>query len=273
MTVSNIHQLKQLLESLNTKPNKRLSQNFLIDANVVKKIIQTADVGDDFTIVEIGPGPGALTEELIKKTSPIFIIEKDPTFLSYWSSKSGVCIAGDDATSFNWDAFSTEKPCKIISNLPYHLTTELLSDWLPLYPKVATLTFMIQKDVLERLLATPKSEKFGYLSLLWSMCTENTTHFSVSKTCFYPTPNIDSVVVHTKLKKLPIQNPHHFSKWLYEAFKYRRKRLSYALSTMGINKEQSTEIIKKIGGNENSRAEELSHTQWFLLHEHFNAYF
>jgi len=257
-SVAHPHYLHRFLAELKTKPKKSLSQNFLIDQNVVKKIVAAMQLQGE-PVVEIGPGPGALTELLAQKTETLYLVEKDRTFAKALGRFSGAQIFEGDILDF--DCTPLPEKCKVVSNLPYHLTTPILTTLLPQHEKFSTLTLMMQKEVGQRLLAQPKSKEYGALTLFAQFYGDIINHFTVKASCFFPRPKVDSVVVTFALKKPPadIDEKRLFA-LTRAAFGQRRKMLRSSL------KELCDEaLFQKARIAPTLRAEELSLEEFIFL--------
>ncbi|MEX0962033.1 MAG: 16S rRNA (adenine(1518)-N(6)/adenine(1519)-N(6))-dimethyltransferase RsmA [Simkaniaceae bacterium] len=244
--ISNITVLKAFLEKEGLAANKRLSQNFLIDSNILDKIILTAQVSKGDQILEIGPGPGALTEALLMKEAEVFAIEKDQGFAKHLPrlSTNHLSVYHADFLKFDLTPIFKKAPLKVVANLPYHLTTPILEKLLPLYPSVTSLTIMVQKEVAERLTSSPRSENYGAFTLFREFYSNVISSFRVKKTSFYPSPHIDSTVLHLELKPLPNHiNGKDFFDFVYKAFQKRRKMLRSSLKEYGVTLEKRPEEL------------------------------
>lgn len=255
-----LSELIPFLSSLGVSPKKGLSQNFLIDPNITNKIVQTADVQPNETILEIGPGPGALTEALLAKGARVIAIEKDQVLagalLRLQTSDQRLTVHCDDALSFPWDTLQYDK---IVANLPYHITTPLLEKCFA-HPCIS-ITCMIQKEVAERIGAVPGNKIFGSLTLFTQFYATLTNHFTVSSQCFYPKPSVDSTVIHLKLHTTPTEGGASFFPLMRAAFQKRRKCLSTSLQSF-FSSEHVRNALRSVSIREDARPEMLSLSQW-----------
>ncbi|MCK4934700.1 MAG: ribosomal RNA small subunit methyltransferase A, partial [Simkaniaceae bacterium] len=182
-------------------PKKHLSQNFLIDGNIIKKIILAAAVKPNDLIVEIGPGPGVLTEALLQKGATVIAIEKDTLFANKLhrlaEDRSKLTVYSQDILTFPLEETLKnypDKQVKVISNLPYHLTSPIIEKLIPLYQIISTLTLMVQKEVGKRCTAEVNSKNYSSFPLFLQYYSTPKYLFSVSASCFLPKPKVDSAI-------------------------------------------------------------------------------
>jgi 16S rRNA (adenine1518-N6/adenine1519-N6)-dimethyltransferase len=248
-------ELKKLLYEIGAFPKKGLSQNFLIDGNIVRKIVKTAGVEKNNPVLEIGPGPGALTEALLEAGASVIAVEKDAKFAEalkrLQSPDNHLTIYQEDFLKF--DLSTIPKNTKVVANLPYHITTPILSRLIPLYNTFTSITVMVQKEVASRMCAKAGEKEYGSLSLFLQFYCNITYGFTVEPTCFYPRPKVRSSVVKLTLKKPPdVSSEERFFLMMRTAFQMRRKMLLVSL------KELYPEIETVIGEESKKRPEELS---------------
>lgn len=257
-------ELFQLLQELGTEPKKGLSQNFLIDSNVVLKILQTADVQPAETILEIGPGPGALTTKILESKAHVIAIEKDPIFAQslqrLQTADQRLKVICADALEVD---FSTLKFDKVVANLPYHITTPLLEKCFE--TEFQSLTLMVQKEVADRIFAKSGTKDFGSLSLFANFYTDLKTQFVVPPQCFYPKPGVDSSVIHlTKKKFIHRDIEAYFFLIMRRSFQQRRKMLSSSLQTF-TSSENIKNALLKSGIRPDARPEMLNFDAWIIF--------
>lgn len=252
--------LISFLNEVGASPKKSLSQNFLIDSNVVKKIIQTADVKKGDVILEIGPGPGALTSALLETGASVFAIEKDAIFANsltrFQTPDQRLNVYHADALEFPIHTIAFNK---VVANLPYHITTPLLEKFFTC--KFDTLTLMVQKEFAQRMLAKPKTKEFGSLTLFTQFYSYLKNHFHVSPHCFYPKPSVDSTVIHLQSHPPALDSPNTFFSVMHKAFQQRRKTLGASLKELA-STETIRNTLKAINIREDARPEMLSLDQW-----------
>jgi 16S rRNA (adenine1518-N6/adenine1519-N6)-dimethyltransferase len=222
-------ELRKFLSELGVHPKKRLSQNFLIDGNIVRKIVAFSGAKKGETVVEIGPGPGALTAALTDLGANVIAIEKDPVFAQALSRIEGLTILSEDALDIDYHQFHG----KIVANLPYHITTPFLAKTIPLYQNFESITVMIQKEVAERMMSLHGSKVYGSFSVFVQFYTDPIYGFTVEPTCFYPRPKVRSAVIQLVLKKPPeVSSIDRFFKMTRAAFSQRRKTLRASLKKL-----------------------------------------
>ncbi len=255
-------ELMSFLNTLGVSPKKTLSQNFLIDGNIVKKILQLAKPEPNCPIIEIGPGPGVLTEQLLEMGCSVIAIEKDNVFahaLLRLQEKGGkLQVIEADVLQVNFDAL-IEKKAIVIANIPYHITSEIIEKIL-FCEKLAHATLLVQEDVAERVIAKPCDDQYDRLSLLTSYFSEPHFGFHVKKSCFYPAPKVGSAVVHFDIKKRhPARNEALLLRLMTTCFSQRRKMMKGVL-----REEYGDDKLAYAfeGMNPNSRPDQLSYVEW-----------
>lgn len=230
---------------------KSLGQNFLIDKNIINKILNLIEIKNK-NIIEIGPGKGALTDEIIKrKPNTLNIIEKD-TFLANelkkkYSENKFVNIYNKDILRFD-----VEKICKknsaIFGNLPYNISSQILVKFLKIKkwpPKFENIIFMFQKELGDRIIGKFPSSNYGRLSILTNYRLNILKEFLVSPNCFRPKPKITSMVIHfqtKKMEKFNIKNINNLEKITNIFFSNKRKMINKSVKKI-LSKKQITEIL------------------------------
>ncbi len=269
-SITSITNLLSFLDDLGVRAKKSLSQNFLIDQNITRKIAESASLRRDDLLIEIGPGPGGLTEELLKHCDKIICIELDRTFakaLSRFGDKVEVFEA--DILEFDLLTLLKErlkKGCraKIVSNLPYHITTPILAKLLPYGAFIETVTVMVQKEVAVRFVAKPNTKDYSSISLFLSYYSTAKYLFQVTRNCFHPKPNVDSAIVQFHLpEKGHDLNEETFFKMTRRAFGQKRKMLRGSLKELYPTIE---EHLLKIGKSITSRPQEFALADMIALH-------
>jgi 16S rRNA (adenine1518-N6/adenine1519-N6)-dimethyltransferase len=201
-------ELKEYLQSLGVSPKKRLSQNFLIDGNIIKKIIQLADVCPGESVLEIGPGPGALTEGLLEAGAHVLAVEKDPILAKHLEflgkGEKFLRVICEDILTVDLEKHLPKgTKTKVIANLPYHLTTPILTRLIPLNKTFSSITVMVQEEVARRFAAIPGSKDYGSVTVFLQYYSEVQYGFKVSKNCFFPKPKVESAMVKFTLQPPP----------------------------------------------------------------------
>ncbi|EYS92216.1 ribosomal RNA small subunit methyltransferase A [Bartonella bacilliformis str. Heidi Mejia] len=267
MPIDNLPPLREVINAYGLQANKSLGQNFLFDLNLTSKIARQAGNIEGKPVIEIGPGPGGLTRALLAKGAIVTVIERDkrclPALLDiekHYPKKLNLIF--DDALKQDLSKlYETypEKP-RIIANLPYNIGTQLLLNWLlttswpPFYE---SMTLMFQREVAERITATPQSPHYSRLSVLVGWRTIAKIAFDVPPQAFIPAPKVTSSVIHIIPRPQPLAcSVKKLSLVTKAAFGEKRKMLRQSLKTIG-----GRELLEKAGIDETRRAETL------LIHE------
>ena len=236
---------------------KKFGQNFLKDSSIIHAIIQSIQPLQDDLLVEIGPGLGALTKPLLEKTKHLFAIELDRDIVNWMQnqySENNITIFNEDILNFNFHQF--DKKIRIVGNLPYNISTPVLFKCIENIVIIKDLHFMLQKEVVDRMIATPSSSDYGRLSVMlqYYFSMEHLVH--VPKEAFDPEPKVESSFVRLiPYEQYPFiaNNINQFGKIVKEAFSQRRKTIRNTLKSL-INEND----FEKIGINPQLRAENLS---------------
>ena len=265
MSIYRPTELRQFLESLGISPRKGLSQNFLIDGNILRKIGSYAQPGD--LVVEIGPGPGSLTEVLLERGAEVIAIEKDPVLAKALERFKGpdrkLTVFCEDIMQFPLqDTLSSILPPgkkgKVIANLPYHLTTPILVKLVKEEKSLSDLVVMVQEEVARRFTAKPGTSDYSSFTIFLNYYAQVKYAFGVSRTCFYPPPKVDSAVVHLQLHEPPaVVDEELLFKLTRTAFEHRRKMMRSSLREI-YPPELIMEALQRLGKNPESRPEQLS---------------
>lgn len=242
------------------KFKKKYGQNFLNDNNIIDKIVNSIKPSESDLIVEIGPGAGALTKNLVKYNAQILAFEIDNDTKKYLDSLSNdKChIIYEDFLEADilghLKKYNYEK-LFIIGNLPYYITTAILERIIDLKINAESITIMVQKEVADRFLAQPHSKEYGYMTVLLNFFYSIHKIVDVKRTSFYPQPNVDSSVVKLDKKQSPIVSYEIFKGLIKESFQFKRKKLINNITTL--DKSQVLSILSKHGFSSEARAEEL----------------
>lgn len=269
-------ELHQFLESLGVHPKKSLSQNFLIDGNILRKIVSTAHVEPGDVVVEVGPGPGSLTEELLNSGAHVIAVEKDNVFAESLkrlkTDKNQLEVHCSDILEFPVEQqlkpyLQAGKKAKVIANLPYHLTTPIIAHFVEQRHLFSTLVLMVQEEVGRRFAAKPKTAEYGSFTVFLNFYTHPSYAFTVSRQCFYPSPKVDSAIVVLELKEPPhVSDREAFFQLTRTAFKQRRKMMRSSLREL-YSPKAIEESLTQIGQSPLARPEELSLEDFIKLFE------
>lgn len=222
-------------------PRKRFGQNFLVDDQIINRIISTINPKKNEIIVEIGPGKGALTLPILEHLDHLNVIEIDRDLVSLLNSlqQDKLTIFEADALQFNFNQFPQK--IRVIGNLPYNISSPLLFHLLDFREQIIDMTFMLQKEVVDRIVATHGNKTYGRLSVMMQAFFEVESMFVVPKESFEPQPKIESAILYLKTRTKPlIKNPKLLEEIVKIAFSKRRKTLKNCLKSI-INQSQ-TEI-------------------------------
>jgi len=251
------------------KAKKSLGQNFLIDKNIIKSIVNVGDVKKNNVILEVGPGTGNLTEYILKKNpKKIFVIEKDSNLVNLLNGKFSdkINILNKDVLKFDLNNISKEKII-IFGNLPYNISTKILTQWITTPEKFKCykkLILMFQKEVADRILAKTNSRNYGRLSIISNWRLNIKKEFNISPQCFFPKPKVDSTLLSFVPKKefYYIKNPENLEKITRIFFNQRRKMIKNPLKQIFENPEKVATNFKL---NVNLRPQNLSPLTYFNI--------
>jgi 16S rRNA (adenine1518-N6/adenine1519-N6)-dimethyltransferase len=262
--------LRGILKHLNFNAKKSFGQHFLFDQNLTDKIAQVAiddkkDGLSNFTVIEIGPGPGGLTQSILReKPKQLYVIERDLRYLEPLTQlrqihANKLIIIIGDAMTFSISNFG-HAPRRIIANLPYNISTALLIQWLKQINNIDQMTLMFQTEVVKRITAQPSCKSYGRLSVITQWLCKPTLEFHIDKRAFVPAPKVGSSLVTLKARPSPL-HPAQFEyleKITALAFGQRRKMLRSSLRTLDID-------IPSLGIDQTARPENLSIEEFCLL--------
>jgi len=264
---------KEVLQKYKFTFKKSLGQNFLIDVNILENIIKHAGIDKTCGAIEVGPGIGALTEQLAIHAEKVVAFEIDqrllPVLGDTLSAYDNVNIIHNDileadvATVIR-EQFKEEQPVHIVANLPYYITTPILMKLLREDLPISSLTVMIQKEVAERMAAKPSTKSYGSLSIAVQYYTEAKVVMNVPKTVFMPQPNVDSSVLRLVMHEKPpveVANEDQFFAIVKASFAQRRKTLLNNLASYfkdSMDKDAITVILEGAGIDGRRRGESLN---------------
>lgn len=257
---------------IENKPKKSLGQNFLIDKNIINKIVKIGNIDQNRVVMEIGPGYGNLTEAIISmKPKNIFAVEKDKKLsillIEKFKSIENFKIINDDILNITKKQ-NLENNLLVFGNLPYNISTQILASlivlekWPPWYD---LLIFMFQKEVADRIIARPNTKEFSRLTVLSNWRLEIKKHFDVSKNSFFPKPKVDSTILSFRPKKnnfINLQNPKNLEKITQLLFSNRRKMINKNLKKLFKKKPF---LLKNLNIDLNKRPEELSNEIFYKI--------
>jgi len=274
---TSIKYIKENIHSSGFCFKKELGQNFITDDNIINNIISKSNIGSDDLVLEIGPGMGSLTYVLAGTCKHLAAIEKDDKLIeilkSNFKENKNITFIHDDVLKYDFnnlrDIFNSDEKLKVISNLPYSITSAVIMKLLKHHNMFSSLTLMMQKEVASRLNAEPGTKDYGSLTLAVSYYAKTKLLFNVPASVFYPKPNVDSSVVLLELRPSPAvctQNEEEMFSLIRAAFSTRRKTLINAVNgALGINKEKIKQSLEKLNMDANIRGEALTLEQFAAL--------
>jgi 16S rRNA (adenine1518-N6/adenine1519-N6)-dimethyltransferase len=264
----NLSQIRAALDSAGVRPAKKLGQNFLHDQNLARWIVEQAQIGPDDFVLEIGPGLGALTSEILKRGARLLALEKDARLAKFLRKNfrdSRFELRHCDALDFDTRILFAERNVKVIGNLPYYIASQLLLRFVNFPSYILLALFMLQDEMARRLSAKPASADYGALTLRLQLHHRVEYLRKIPRTVFIPPPEVASAIVRFTPrgeKRIGIFNHKVFREIVKHGFSQRRKQLRKLLAGQ-IDDWES--ISKKIATPLTARAEELSLEQWTAL--------
>lgn len=257
------------------RPLKSLGQNFLVDGNIIDKIIACAQVGPEDAVLEIGPGRGALTEHLARSAGRLTVVEFDHALAAAlrkrYENSPNVTVIDGDILAVDLEELLSDSavPWKVVANLPYNISTAVLFRLLEVRGRVARMILMLQKEVGDRLVAPPDCSDYGVTTLLLGLWFDMRREFLVSPGCFHPSPKVDSAVlsfVPLPAPREPVSDDSVFRKVVKGAFAMRRKTLINCLKAAELASVQELErILAECGIDGRRRGETLSLAEFASL--------
>jgi len=258
----NLKEVKNVLRECGVRPNKRLGQNFLIDKNIQKKIIESAGLDKKDIVFEIGPGLGALTEEISKRVKKVIAIEKDSRlfdFLLKHTSLENLKLEHGDFLKYE---FTGNEKIKIIGNLPYYISSPILIKILNERAFVHSAFITVQKEFAKRVVALPGSKTYGSISCFTQFYSRASILFTIKKNTFYPVPKVDSCFLKlvTRPSGLYLTDEEKLFKIIRTCFEKRRKTILNSLSSSRefVAKKEALETLERAGIAPSRRPETLS---------------
>lgn len=265
-------ELRALLDSLGVFPKKGLSQNFLIDGNILDKIALLAELQPGDLVVEIGPGPGALTEKLLACGCHVLAIEKDPVFAHRLQEKEDPLLEAwcEDVLDFPLELELRKrlldgKKAKVVANIPYHLTTPILQKIMKLPDLVECAVLMVQEEVARRCTAACSTKDFSSFTLFLHYYSKPRYGFYVSPKCFYPVPKVGSAIIRLDIgKRYEVSDEEQFFVVTRTAFGQRRKMMTSSLKEL-YPLDRIQRALEAIGKPITTRPEAISIEEWIVF--------
>lgn len=256
---------RELLQRFGYRPKKSLGQNFLVDASAAARIAHLVVDAGSARVLEIGAGTGTLTRELVEARAHVTAIEIDENMMRILRSRddlAGATLVQADALAFDYAAFAGGRPWTLTGNLPYHIATALILDFIEMPGGPNALVVMMQKDVVDRLRAKPGTRAYGSLSIAVQYAMTVERAFTLSPRAFYPKPKVDSSVVVLRRRDRPavaVTDEARFRQVVRGAFAYRRKTLANSLSlALHMQRAAVTGTLRNLGYDTEIRGEQLA---------------
>ncbi len=271
-TLGNPKETIAILQKYNFNFQKKFGQNFLIDTHVLDKIVEAAEITDEDTVLEIGPGIGTLTQYLCENAKQVIAVEIDKNLIPILqndtlSAYSNVKIINEDILKLDISKLCEEagaKKLKIVANLPYYITTPIIMGILEKHAPVESITVMVQREVAMRMQAGPGSKDYGALSLAVTYYADATLEANVPPNCFMPRPNVGSAVIRLKLHdEMPVKprDEQLMFALIKASFAQRRKTLANGIKNspeLSFEREDVCRALESLGFDENVRGEKLT---------------
>lgn len=276
--LGNYTNTSEVLKKHQFRMQKKYGQNFLIDANILNKIIEAAQITEKDCVLEIGPGIGTMTQYLAEAAGKVIAVEIDrgliPVLEDTLSSYDNVVVLYEDILKMDLEALSREnggRPIKVVANLPYYITTPIIMGLFESHIPLASITVMVQSEVAERMRTGPGSKDYGALSLAVQYYARPEIVARVPASCFLPRPNVDSAVVRlTKYEKPPVEAADEAFLFavIRASFNQRRKTLANGLANAGginVTRGQVETALDEMGLSKTVRGETLTLEQFTEL--------
>ena len=249
---------------MHLKPNKSLGQNFLIDKNIQNKIASSIDLGPSDSVLEIGPGEGAITGSLCQKAGKVYAVEIDRSLCALLASKfaglQNISIINADILKFDLRSLPTGSKLKVIGNIPYYITSPIVEHLLLYRERVDVIYLTVQKEFAHRMVADPGSKAYGSFSCFVQYYTEPEILFLIKKNSFHPPPKVDSCFLRMKLREEPavkVKNEQALFKIIRTSFQQRRKTMKNSLEEL-IPADKLDKFFQEYDLNPKTRPEDLT---------------
>lgn len=265
--------IRKELSEYGLSPKKRLGQHFLADRNILDKVVRTAGVTKEDVVLEVGPGLGDMTLALAQKAGQVIAVEIDskliPVLRKKVSGLSNVTIRWANILRVNLEYlfYETGKPLKVVANLPYNISTPLLFRFIESRNYFSSLTLMLQKEVVERIIAPPGGKDYGALSVLIQAVSRPSIQFVVKPSAFFPPPQVESAVIKISWRddlKMKAEDEEWFREVVKASFSHRRKTLINSLKFSGLPLPPSPEKKMETSGIDPGRRPETLNIEEFI---------
>lgn len=276
---NSLEDTKFILKKYHIQANKKLGQNFLINDEVINGIVEASNIQKEDLVIEIGPGLGTLTSELLENAGKVIAIELDENMLPILNDRFKLYdnfeLLNEDVLKVDLNKLISENmgglsKAKVVANLPYYITTPIIMKLLENKLNIESITVMVQKEVADRITAKPGDKLSGSITYSVDYYAEAEKIVFVDKSSFIPAPEVDSEVIKLQIREEPkvhVENEELFFKVIKASFMQRRKTLLNGLNNSGIikDKESLKEILQKLGLSVDIRGEKLTIEQFAEL--------
>lgn len=275
-------ELKSIFEEYGFSPLKRFGENYLIDRNIKDKIIREAGISKSDTVLEIGPGLGALTMDLSESGAEVFAVEKDPKAFRIlneliFEKYPNLHLFNNDILEFDLKENVNAKKIKVLGNLPYYVTTPIIEYMIQNSSVIDSALIVIQKEVAGRLSAKPGSKDYSSISCFAQYYTKPEYLYTIKRTSFHPVPEVDSSLIRLSMRAEPpvkVKDEELFFRIIRGSFNQRRKSIINSLSreaVLSTAKSDLTEVLKRAGVDPSSRPEDLSLAEFAAIANAFSV--
>lgn len=278
-TLGNVQNTLAVLQKYNFNFQKKYGQNFLIDTNILDKIIAAAEITKEDCVIEIGPGIGTMTQYLAESAGEVAAVEIDknliPILEDTLSAYDNVTIINEDILKVDINRIVQEKnagrPVKVVANLPYYITTPIIMGLFESHVPLKSITVMVQKEVADRMQVGPGTKDYGALSLAVQYYAKPQVVANVSPNCFIPKPGVGSAVIRlTRYEEPPVKaaDERHMFRVIRAAFNQRRKTLVNSLmnaGSLGVTRQRILEALEELELGASVRGEALTLEQFAKL--------
>ncbi|MFI6325463.1 16S rRNA (adenine(1518)-N(6)/adenine(1519)-N(6))-dimethyltransferase RsmA [Nonomuraea sp. NPDC050556] len=270
-------EIRNLANKLDLRPTKKFGQNFVIDGGTVRRIVKTADLSPDDVVIEVGPGLGSLTLALLSAVSHVVAVEIDPVLarqlpltVDSRGLSDSLTVVEADAMRVDSSAFSGYIPTALVANLPYNVSVPVLLHLLEVLPSLRSGLVMVQAEVADRLAAGPGSKVYGVPSVKAAWYADVRRAGPVSRSVFWPVPNVDSGLVSLVRRDPPVTTASRAEVFavIDAAFAQRRKTLRAALAGWAGSAVQAEEALRGASVDPSTRGEQLDVTAFARIAEH-----
>jgi len=273
-TSHSTHRTSQILKSYGLIPRKRFSQNFLTDRNIAARIVNALGLKGDDAVIEIGPGLGILTDGLLESGAKVIGIEIDRDLAGglkeRFDGRNNLEIINADALKISYKELAAQRKekLKVVSNLPYNISTPIIFKLLEEREIFSMFLLMLQKEVAQRIVSPPDNKEYGVLSVMVQLLADVKIEFDVPPSCFHPAPKVYSSVVRFNILNKPridVEDVAFFKRVVKASFGQRRKTLLNALKSLNIETPQLVELLNIINIDSKRRGETLTLEEFAVL--------